>query len=69
MSEDVLTNLKLLKMIKKNERVKFKTSKELIDTVHEYFNGLYIITLSKGRLFIRTRSISKSITANKEAIL
>ena len=39
-----LTNLKLLKMIRKTKELSLRLSKELIDTVHEYFNGLYIIT-------------------------
>ena len=31
-------------MIKKTKELSLRLSKELIDTVHEYFNGLYLIT-------------------------
>ena len=40
-----LTNSKAVKDDKeKTKELSLRLSKELIDTVHEYFNGLYIIT-------------------------
>ncbi len=45
MSEDVLNQFKAVKDDKeKTKELSLRLSKELIDTVHEYFNGLYIIT-------------------------
>ena len=45
MSEDVLSQFKAVKDDKKKTKaLSLRLSKELIDTVHEYFNGLYIIT-------------------------
>ena len=45
MSDDVLNQFKAVKDDKeKTKELSLRLSKELIDTVHEYFNGLYIIT-------------------------
>ncbi|WP_253901212.1 hypothetical protein, partial [Staphylococcus xylosus] len=48
-----------------------KLSKELIDTVHEYFNGLYLITpFQKVDYTLELANYSKTITSTKqEAIL
>ena len=57
MSDDVLNQFKAVKDDKeKTKELSLRLSKELIDTVHEYFNGLYY-TFPKGRLFVGTRSI------------
>ena len=54
----------------KTKELSLRLSKELIDTVHEYFNGLYIITpFQKVDYSLELAAYSKSITANKEAIL
>ena len=64
-------NLKQLKDDKaKTRELSLKLSKDLIDTVHEYFNGLYIITpFQNVEDSLELAAYSKSITAHKEAIL
>ena len=71
MSDDVLNQFKAVKDDKeKTKELSLRLSKELIDTVHEYFNGLYIITpFQKVDYSLELAAYSKSITANKEAIL
>ncbi|MEJ7455917.1 bifunctional homocysteine S-methyltransferase/methylenetetrahydrofolate reductase [Staphylococcus warneri] len=71
MSEDVLNQFKAVKDDKeKTKELSLKLSKELIDTVHEYFNGLYIITpFQKVDYSLELAAYSKSITTHKEAIL
>ena len=71
MSDDVLNQFKADKDDKeKTKELSLRLSKELIDTVHEYFNGLYIITpFQKVDYSLELAAYSKSITANKEAIL
>ena len=71
MSDDVLNQFKAFKDDKeKTKELSLRLSKELIDTVHEYFNGLYIITpFQKVDYSLELAAYSKSITANKEAIL
>ena len=55
-------------MIKKTKALSLRLSKELIDTVHEYFNGLYIITFQRIDYSLELAAYSKAITQNKEAI-
>ena len=71
MSEDVLNQFKAVKDDKeKTKELSLRPSKELIDTVHEYFNGLYIITpFQKVDYSLELAAYSKSITTHKEAIL
>ena len=71
MSEDVLNQFKAVKDDKeKTKELSLRLSKELIDTVHEYFNGLYIITpFQKVDYSLELAAYSKSITTHKEAIL
>ena len=71
MSEDVLNQFKSVKDDKeKTKELSLRLSKELIDTVHEYFNGLYIITpFQKVDYSLELAAYSKSITTHKEAIL
>ena len=69
MSEDVLNQFKAVKMIKKTKELSLRLSKELIDTVHEYFNGLYLITpFQRIDYSLELAAYSKAITQNKEAI-
>jgi len=70
-SEDVLNQFKAVKDDKeKTKELSLRLSKELIDTVHEYFNGLYIITpFQKVDYSLELAAYSKSITTHKEAIL
>lgn len=71
MSEEVLNQFKAVKDDKeKTKELSLRLSKELIDTVHEYFNGLYIITpFQKVDYSLELAAYSKSITTHKEAIL
>ena len=70
MSEDVLNQFKAVKDDKeKTKELSLRLSKELIDTVHEYFNGLYIITpFQRIDYSLELAAYSKAITQNKEAI-
>lgn len=70
MSEDVLNQFKAVKDDKeKTKELSLRLSKELIDTVHEYFNGLYIITpFQRVDYSLELTAYSKAITQNKEAI-
>lgn len=70
MSEDVLSQFKAVKDDKeKTKALSLRLSKELIDTVHEYFNGLYIITpFQRVDYSLELAAYSKAITQNKEAI-
>lgn len=71
MSEDVLNQFKAVKDDKeKTKELSLRLSKELIDTVHEYFNGLYLITpFQRIDYSLELAAYSKTITQNKEAIL
>lgn len=71
MSEEVLNQFKAVKDDKEiTKELSLRLSKELIDTVHEYFNGLYIITpFQKVDYSLELAAYSKSITTHKEAIL
>ncbi|OEK67875.1 homocysteine methyltransferase [Staphylococcus equorum] len=70
LSEEVLEQFEAVKDDKTKE-LSLKLSKELIDTVHEYFNGLYLITpFQKVDYTLELAAYSKSITSTKqEAIL
>lgn len=70
MSEDVLNQFKAVKDDKeKTKELSLRLSKELIDTVHEYFNGLYLITpFQRIDYSLELAAYSKAITQNKEAI-
>ncbi|PNZ27840.1 bifunctional homocysteine S-methyltransferase/5,10-methylenetetrahydrofolate reductase protein [Staphylococcus petrasii] len=70
MSEDILNQFKAVKDNKeKTKALSLRLSKELIDTVHEYFNGLYIITpFQRIDYSLELAAYSKAITQNKEAI-
>ncbi|ANK38534.1 bifunctional homocysteine S-methyltransferase/methylenetetrahydrofolate reductase [Staphylococcus equorum] len=72
LSEEVLEQFEAVKDDKeKSKELSLKLSKELIDTVHEYFNGLYLITpFQKADYTLELAAYSKSITSTKqEAIL
>lgn len=71
MSEDVLNQFKAVKDDKeKTKELSLRLSKELIDTVHEYFNGLYLITpFQRIDYSLELAAYFKAITQNKEAIL
>lgn len=71
MSEEVLNQFKAVKDDKeKTKELSLRLSKELIDTVHEYFNGLYLITpFQRIDYSLELAAYSKAITQNKEAIL
>lgn len=72
LSEEVLEQFEAVKDDKtKTKELSLKLSKELIDTVHEYFNGLYLITpFQKVDYTLELAAYSKSITSTKqEAIL
>ena len=70
MSEEVLNQFKAVKDDKeKTKELSLRLSKELIDTVHEYFNGLYLITpFQRIDYSLELAAYSKAITQNKEAI-
>lgn len=70
MSEDVLNQFKAVKDDKeKTKELSLRLSKELIDTVHEYFNGLYLITpFQRIDYSLELAAYSKAITQNKETI-
>ncbi|WP_436860821.1 bifunctional homocysteine S-methyltransferase/methylenetetrahydrofolate reductase [Staphylococcus caeli] len=72
LSEDILAQFEAVKDDKvKTKELSLKLSKELIDTVHEYFNGLYLITpFQKVDYTLELANYSKSITSTtQEAIL
>ena len=71
MSESVLNQFKAVKDDKeKTKELSLRLSKDLIDTVHQYFNGLYIITpFQRVDYSLELAAYSRSITTNKEAIL
>ncbi len=71
MSDEILQQFEAVKDDKaKTRELSLKLSKDLIDTVHEYFNGLYIITpFQNVEDSLELAAYSKSITAHKEAIL
>lgn len=71
MSESVLNQFKAVKDDKeKTKELSLRLSKDLIDTVHQYLNGLYIITpFQRVDYSLELAAYSRSITTNKEAIL
>ncbi|MGW7976955.1 bifunctional homocysteine S-methyltransferase/methylenetetrahydrofolate reductase [Staphylococcus xylosus] len=72
LSEDILEQFEAVKDDKaKTKALSLKLSKDLIDTVHEYFNGLYLITpFQKVDYTLELANYSKTITSTKqEAIL
>ncbi|MEB7798779.1 bifunctional homocysteine S-methyltransferase/methylenetetrahydrofolate reductase [Staphylococcus xylosus] len=72
LSETILEKFEAVKDDKaKTKALSLKLSKELIDTVHEYFNGLYLITpFQKVDYTLELANYSKTITLTKqEAIL
>lgn len=72
LSEDILEQFEAVKDDKaKTKSLSIELSKALIDTVHEYFNGLYLITpFQKVDYTLELANYSKSITSTKqEAIL
>lgn len=72
LSEDILTRFEAVKDDRdKTRALSIEICKELIDTVHEYFNGLYLITpFQRADLSLELAAYSKSITSNsQEAIL
>lgn len=72
LSEEILSQFEAVKDDKeKTKALSLKLSKELIDTVHQYFNGLYLITPFQSVDYtLELASYSKTITSNKqEAIL
>lgn len=71
MSESVLNQFKAVKDDKeKTKELSLRLSKDLIDTVHQYFNGLYIITpFQRVDYSLELAAYSRSITTTKEAIL
>lgn len=72
LSETILEQFEAVKDDKaKTKALSLKLSKELIDTVHEYFNGLYLITpFQKVDYTLELANYSKTITLTKqEAIL
>lgn len=72
LSEDILEQFEAVKDDKaKTKALSLKLSKDLIDMVHEYFNGLYLITpFQKVDYTLELANYSKTITSTKqEAIL
>ncbi|EHJ07104.1 bifunctional homocysteine S-methyltransferase/methylenetetrahydrofolate reductase [Staphylococcus simiae] len=71
MSDDILAQFEAVKDDKaKTRQLSLTLSKALIDTVHQYFNGLYIITpFQNVEDSLELAAYSKSITTHKEAIL
>ena len=67
MSDEILQQFEAVKDDKaKTRELSLKLSKDLIDTVHEYFNGLYIITpFQNVEDSLELAAYSKSITAHK----
>ncbi|WP_251521473.1 MULTISPECIES: bifunctional homocysteine S-methyltransferase/methylenetetrahydrofolate reductase [Staphylococcus] len=74
LSEEVLQKFEAVKDDKaKTKELSMRISKDLIDTVHEYFNGLYLITpFQSVEYTLELANYSKQITTNtnkQEAIL
>ncbi|MGW7986219.1 bifunctional homocysteine S-methyltransferase/methylenetetrahydrofolate reductase [Staphylococcus shinii] len=72
LSDEILEQFEAVKDDKaKTKALSLKLSKDLIDTVHEYFNGLYLITpFQKVDYTLELANYSKTITSTKqEAIL
>ena len=72
LSEEILTQFEAVKNDKEKTReLSISICKELIDTVHEYFNGLYMITpFQRVDFSLELAAYSKTITSTKqEAIL
>lgn len=72
LSEEILTQFEAVKNNKEKTReLSISICKELIDTVHEYFNGLYLITpFQRVDFSLELAAYSKTITSTKqEAIL
>ncbi|MGK8295475.1 bifunctional homocysteine S-methyltransferase/methylenetetrahydrofolate reductase [Staphylococcus arlettae] len=72
LSEEILTQFEAVKNDKEKTReLSISICKELIDTVHEYFNGLYLITpFQRVDFSLELAAYSKTITSTKqEAIL
>lgn len=72
LSDEILEQFEAVKNDKaKTKALSLKLSKDLIDTVHEYFNGLYLITpFQSVEYTLELAAYSKQITSNKqEAIL
>ncbi|MBK3719109.1 Bifunctional homocysteine S-methyltransferase/5,10-methylenetetrahydrofolate reductase [Staphylococcus arlettae] len=72
LSEEILTQFEAVKNDKEKTReLSILICKELIDTVHEYFNGLYLITpFQRVDFSLELAAYSKTITSTKqEAIL
>ncbi|MDH9159802.1 bifunctional homocysteine S-methyltransferase/methylenetetrahydrofolate reductase [Staphylococcus succinus] len=72
LSDEILEQFEAVKNDKaKTKALSLELSKDLIDTVHEYFNGLYLITpFQSVEYTLELASYSKQITSNKqEAIL
>ena len=72
LSEAILEQFEAVKDDRaKTKSLRIELSKALIDTVHEYFNGLYLITpFQKVDYTLELANYSKSITSTKqEAIL
>ena len=68
LSEEILSQFEAVKDDKeKTKALSLKLSKELIDTVHQYFNGLYLITPFQSVDYtLELASYSKTITSNKQ---
>lgn len=72
LSDEILEQFEAVKNDKaKTKALSLELSKDLIDTVHEYFNGLYLITpFQSVEYTLELAAYSKQITSNKqEAIL
>lgn len=72
LSDEILEQFEAVKNNKaKTKALSLELSKDLIDTVHEYFNGLYLITpFQSVEYTLELAAYSKQITSNKqEAIL
>lgn len=71
MSEEILQRFEAVKHDKaRTRKLSMTLSKELIDTVFQYFNGLYLITpFQNVEDSLELAAYAKSITTHKEAIL
>ncbi|MCU5746481.1 bifunctional homocysteine S-methyltransferase/methylenetetrahydrofolate reductase [Staphylococcus sp. SQ8-PEA] len=71
LSEEVLNQFEAVKDDKaKTRELSLRLSKDLIDTVHEYFNGLYLITpFQRVDFSIDLAQYSKNITSFKQEAL
>ena len=68
LSDEVLERFEALKGDKeKTKAYSLSLSQELIDTVHQYFNGLYLITpFQNVDITLELAQYSKSITSTKQ---